>query len=81
MRPRIPGQFASSIERPFTNPGLSRKKVTPKWRGDPLVRDFLTTREEKVTKNPLRKLLAEAREESRLSLLEMFVSPLAANKP
>jgi ribosomal silencing factor RsfS len=57
------------------------EEVTHKWRGDPLVRDFRTTREEKVKKNRLRKLPAEASEQSRWYLLDMLDRPVRANKP
>jgi 16S rRNA U1498 N3-methylase RsmE len=50
------------------------EKVTRNRQGDLLVRDFLTTREEKVKKNRLCKLLTEAREQSRRSLLHMLIS-------
>jgi hypothetical protein len=60
MRPHIPGQMAWVVE----------EKVTRKWRGDPLVRGFLTPRDEKVKKNRFCKLRAEAREQSPLCSLE-----------
>jgi hypothetical protein len=60
---------------------IVKEKVTHKWRGDPLVQDFLTTREENVKKNRLRKLLAEVLEQSHPSLLNIFVSTVTANKP
>jgi hypothetical protein len=57
------------------------EKITRKSRGDPLVRNFLTTREEKVKKNRFRKLPPEAREQSRHSRLEMLISLVTSNKP
>jgi hypothetical protein len=54
------------------------ENITRKWRGDPLVRDFRTTRNEKVKKNRLSKPLAEALEQARRSLLTILV---AVNKP
>jgi hypothetical protein len=41
---------------------VEEKVIGELW-GDPLVRDFLTPREEKVKKNRLRKLLAESHEQ------------------
>jgi hypothetical protein len=75
------GQMARTIECPFTHPRSWRRRITRRWRGDTLVGDSLTTRKEKVKKNPLRKLLAGFRNPSHLSLLDVLVSSVRANKP
>jgi hypothetical protein len=60
---------------------IENEKITREWWGGSLVHDSLTTREEKVKKNRLLKLLAEAQEQPSLSPLDLLGSSATANEP